>query len=123
MTFGGWLISRFIDLDMSSAIALSKTLKEKGKRSHETAFEGDDSPVHISRHLSIDEACQPPEKSLRDELVKLYFIHFHPFCPIIDEVEFMEIYRDIEDDEEQFKQRVSVPLFQAMMNVAFGVSP
>ena len=105
---------------MSSAIALSKTLKNKGKRSHETAFGDYDSSVNHSRHLSVDEACQPPEKNLRDELVKLYFIHFHPFCPVVDEVEFMEIYRDIEDDE-QLKKRVSMPLFQAMMNVAFSV--
>lgn len=107
------------DLDMSSAIALSKTIKTKGKRTHEIAFGDEDGPVAPSRYISIEEACQPPEKRLRDELVKLYFIHFHPFCPVVNEVEFMEIYRDIEDDE-QLKERVSIPLFQAMMNVAFG---
>jgi hypothetical protein len=105
---------------MSTAIALSQTLKN-GKRSHEIAFGDDDRSQHIPRHISIDEACQIPEKNLRDELVKLYFIHFHPFCPVIDEIEFMEIYNDIEDDEE-LQKRVPLPLFQAMMNVAFGVS-
>jgi hypothetical protein len=106
---------------MSTAIALSQTLKKNGKRSHEVAFGDDESSVHLSQHFSVDKAYQLPEKNLRDELVKLYFIHFHPFCPIIDEVEFMDIYNDVKDDE-QFQRRVSLPLFNAMMNVAFGVS-
>lgn len=114
------VVSHLADLDMSSAIALSKTIKTKGKRTHEIAFGDEDGPVTPSRYISIEEACQPPEKRLRDELVKLYFIHFHPFCPVVNEVEFMEIYRDIENDE-QLKERISIPLFQAMMNVAFGV--
>ena len=106
---------------MSTAITLSKRLQKGGKRSHDTAFGDDDSLAQVPRHISIDDACQLPEKKLRDELVKLYFTHFHPLCPVVDEVEFMEIYRDTEDDE-QLKQRFPLPLFQAMMNVAFGVS-
>lgn len=105
---------------MSSAIALLKTIKSKRKRSHHIAFGDEDSPVTPPRHISFVEATQLPEKSLRDELVKLYFIYFHPFCPVVNEVEFMEVYRDIEDDQ-KLKQRIPIPLFQAMMNVAFGV--
>jgi hypothetical protein len=108
-------------MDMSSAIALSQTVKKNGKRSHEIAFGDDESSVHSPRHLCVDKAYQLPEKSLRDELVKLYFVHFHPFCPVIDEVEFMEIYNDVKDDE-QLQRRIPLPLFHAMMNVAFGVS-
>jgi hypothetical protein len=77
--------------------------------------------MQFPQQISIDKACQLPEKDLRDELVKLYFTHFHPLCPVIDEVEFMETYNDVEDDE-QFPRRISLTLFQAMMNVAFGVS-
>ena len=106
---------------MSSAIALSQTLRKNGKRSHETAFGDQDSSVHVSQHISIAEASQLPEKNLRDELVKLYFTHFHPLCPVVDEVEFMEIYNDFKDDEE-FKKRFPLILFQTMINVAFGVS-
>jgi len=106
---------------MSTAISLSQKIKRNGKRSHDTAFPDEDNTIHVPRHISIDEACQLPEKKLRDELVKLYFTHFHPFCPVVDEVEFMETYNNIEDDE-QLKQRIPLPLFQAMMNVSFGVS-
>ncbi len=106
---------------MSSAIALSQKLKKNGKRTHETAFEDEEISTHVSRHISIAEASQLPEKKLRDELVKLYFIHFHPHCPVVDEVEFMEIYNEFKDDE-GFKKRFPLTLFQTMMNVAFGVS-
>ena len=106
---------------MSSAIALAQTLTTNGKRSYERAFGDDESSVHLSRHISVDKAYQLPEKNLRDELVKLYFTHFHPFCPVVDEVEFMEIYNDVKDDE-QLQRRIPLPLFHAMMNVAFGVS-
>jgi hypothetical protein len=106
---------------MSSAVALSQRLKKSGKRSHEIAFGDDDNSVHVSRYISIAEASQLPERNLRDELVKLYFTHFHPLCPVVDEVEFMETYNDFEDDKE-FKNRFPLTLFQAMMNVAFAVS-
>ena len=107
---------------MSSAIALSQTLNKNGKRSREIpSWDNENTPVNLAPHVSLDKACQLPEKTLRDELVKLYFTHFHPFCPIIDEVEFMEIYNDCGDDE-QLQGRISLPLFHAMMNNAFGVS-
>lgn len=103
------------------AIALSQTLQKNKKRSYETAFGDDDNSAHLSRHISVDTASELPEKELRDELVKLYFTHFHPLCPVIDEVEFMAIYKDIRENN-QLKDRIPLPLFQAMMNVAFGVS-
>jgi len=106
---------------MSSAIALSQKLINNGKRSHSAAFGDDDNPIRRPQFFSIDEACQLPEKKLRDELVKLYFEHFHPFCPVVDEYDFMEIYKEIKDDE-QLKDKVELTLFQAMMKVAFGVS-
>jgi hypothetical protein len=106
---------------MSVAIALSQTLQKNDKRPYETAFGNDDSSVPFPRHMSVDMASQLPEKHLRDELVKLYFTHFHPLCPVIDEVEFMEMYNDIENDNE-LKKRIPLTLFQAMMHVAFGVS-
>lgn len=116
-----WLNLSRVDMDMSSAIALSKELhQKKGKRSHSAAFGDDDNPVHRPRFVSIEEASQVPGKAVRDELVKLYFQHFHPFCPVVDEFDFMEVYDGIENDE-QLKKRVELPLFQAMMFVAIGV--
>ena len=107
---------------MSSAITFSQSLQRNGKRSHQVAFgDEEESPVSISRRISIAEASQLPERGLRDELVKLYFTHFHPLCPVVDEVEFMGIYNNSGDDEE-FEKRFPLALFQAMMNVAFAVS-
>ena len=107
---------------MSSAIALSKQLKKsKGKRSYHSAFGDDeDDSRHRPRFISMEEACQVPPRAVRDELVKLYFQHFHPFCPIVDEVDFMEAYDSIENDE-QLKENVELSLFQTMMFVAIGV--
>lgn len=70
--------------------------------------------------MTVDDACRIPHKSVRDELVKLYFQYFHPFCPVVDEYDFMQIYDKIEDDE-QLGKKIELPLFQAMMFVAFGV--
>jgi hypothetical protein len=71
--------------------------------------------------MTVEEASQLPPRPLRDELVKLYFECFHPFCPVVDEYDFTRIYDKIQDDE-QLKKTVDLPLFQAMMFVAFGVS-
>lgn len=110
---------------MSSAIAISQRLMNTanhGKRTHELAFGSDESFGYGPRRfMTVDEARQIPPKPLRDELVKLYFECFHPFCPVIDEYDFMRIYDKIEDDE-QLKKTLDLPLFQAMMFVAFGVS-
>jgi hypothetical protein len=109
---------------MSSAIALSQNFpkpKNNGKRTYSLAFDDDDNSVHRPRFMSMDEACKVPDREIRDELVKLYFEHFHPFCPVVDEFDFMEIYDSIKDDK-QLKKRVELPLFQAMMFVAIGVS-
>jgi hypothetical protein len=108
---------------MVSAIALLPKPKSHIKRTHSIAFGGedDDEAVNAPRFMSVAEACQLPEKKLRDELVKLYFEHFHQFCPVVDEFDFMETYNEITDDEE-FPTRIDMTLFQAMMHVAFGVS-
>lgn len=107
---------------MVSAIALLPKPKNHIKRTHSIAFgDGDEEIANAPRFTSVSEACQLPEKKLRDELVKLYFEHFHQFCPVVDEFDFMETYNDIKDDEE-FPKRIDMTLFQAMMHVAFGVS-
>jgi hypothetical protein len=109
-------------MDLPSAIALLPKPKNHVKRSYSIAFaDEDDQSVNAPRFISVAEACQFPEKKLRDELVKLYFEHFHQFCPVVDEFDFMEIYNTIQDDEE-LPKKLDLTLFQAMMNVAFGVS-
>ena len=109
------------DLDNSSVIALSKKLGTDGKRSHALAFGSDDNFLHKPRKfMTVDDACRIPHKAVRDDLVKLYFQYFHPFCPVVDEYDFMQVYDKIEDDE-QLGKSIELPLFQAMMFVAFGV--
>jgi hypothetical protein len=129
---------------MSSAIAISQKLVNNaqklvnsGKRTYTSAFGYDDDHAYrpyesafnpednVSyyprQYMSMEDACSIPPKPLRDELVRLYFVHFHPFCPVVNELEFMDIYDSIEDDE-LFKRSVDLTLFQAMMFVAIGVS-
>lgn len=107
---------------MSSAIALSQKLISRGKRTHELAFGSDESfGMGPRRFITIEEASQVPPRSLRDELVKLYFECFHPFCPVVDEFDFMRTYEKSEEDA-QIRKNFDLPLFQAMMFVAFGVS-
>jgi hypothetical protein len=68
----------------------------------------------LARGLSDDRL---PSKSLRDELVCLYFQHVHPVCPIFDEVEFHSTYY-LNNDDMSFLQCISLLEFQAMMFVA-----
>lgn len=111
---------------MSSALALSQLLEKKKetmkskKRSYAAVFGDDDNVLYRPRFMTLDEACRVPSKAIRDELVKLYFLRFHPFCPAVDEFDFMEVYDRIETDE-QLKKKVDLALFQAMMFVAIGV--
>lgn len=111
---------------MSSALALSQLLEKKKentksrKRPYALVFGDDDNPLYRPRFMTLDEAYQVPSKAIRDELVKLYFLRFHPFCPVVDEFDFMEVYDQVETDE-QLKKKVDLTLFQAMMFVAIGV--
>jgi hypothetical protein len=122
---------------MSTAIALSRKLSNVRKRSYSSAFGWDDDhgyrPYELAfsaeeticyyprQYISMEDACRIPDKPLRDELVRLYFVHFHPFCPVVNEIDFMDLY-DNADDDEQLRKKIDLTLFQAMMFVAFGVS-
>jgi hypothetical protein len=60
------------------------------------------------------------DKSLREELVAIYFEQVHPLCPIIDEQNFWWHYFVL--TEEDFFDMFPAILFNAMMFAAFGVS-
>lgn len=60
-------------------------------------------------------------KALQDEVVVLYFRHVHPLCPVVNEFEFAQTYRQYERKEDLFL-KIDVMLFTAMMFVAFAVS-
>jgi len=75
----------------------------------------------VSELPSIEEAHILLPKTLRDELILLYFRHIHPLCPFIDEYRFSEDYYSADSDEELL-EKIDVCLFQAMMFTAFTVS-
>ncbi|KAF2093873.1 hypothetical protein NA57DRAFT_80874 [Rhizodiscina lignyota] len=68
---------------------------------------------------AVESAKDLPEKSLRDELVAIYFRHVHPLLPVIDEYEFVRIYKSC-SNEDELSQQFDIMLFQAMMFMAFA---
>jgi len=112
---------------MSSALALLSRFKEGKKRDGLSVSElktSDDrftkrrkSETFVPGYLREDVACTLPPKSLRDELVVVYFRHIHPLCPVVDEFEFTERYY-ASANEQQPIQHTDLPLFQAMLFAA-----
>ena len=74
-------------------------------------------PVNVD---SLREACMAPLRKIRDDLVKLYFIHVHPVCPVVDEYVFASAYKAAKTEEELLRY-IELPLLQAMMFTALAV--
>lgn len=70
---------------------------------------------------SLTKACMSPLSQIRDDLIKLYFIHVHPVCPVVDEYNFTILYRHARSDEELLTY-IELPLLQAMLFTALAVS-
>lgn len=70
--------------------------------------------------MALSQALETMSKQLRDALVRLYFYHVHPLCPVVDEFEFCNAYFASCTDDELF-QHIDIALFQAMIFVAFTV--
>ena len=69
----------------------------------------------------LDAAHKLPPRGLRNRLVRLYFRHVHPLCPIVDEFAFAESYSNTNDGEE-LGENINLLLFQSMMFAAAAVS-
>ena len=69
----------------------------------------------------LDAAHKLPPRGLRNRLVRLYFRHVHPLCPIVDEFAFAESYSNTNDGEE-LGDNINLLLFQSMMFAAAAVS-
>lgn len=69
----------------------------------------------------LDAAYKLPPRGLRNRLVRLYFRHVHPLCPIVDEFAFAESYSNTNDGEE-LGDNINLLLFQSMMFAAAAVS-
>jgi hypothetical protein len=121
-----------IDMDMTSALTLLHEFNYNGKRPNTSIFDNGITPAYRprstrslsvaapeARTMTLDEASSIVSKPLRDELVKTYFVHVHPLCPIVDEFDWFEFYDDIEDDE--LKKHPNLLLFQVMMFAASAV--
>ena len=70
---------------------------------------------------SLMNACMTPLAQIRHDLIKLYFIHVHPVCPVVDEYNFTTLYRLAKNDKELLDY-IELPLLQAMLFTGLAVS-
>lgn len=68
---------------------------------------------------SLIDACMTPLARIRDDLIRLYFVHVHPVCPVVDEYTFSIVYNLAKNDEELLTY-VELPLLQAMLFTALA---
>ncbi|KAH7012833.1 fungal-specific transcription factor [Ilyonectria destructans] len=71
--------------------------------------------------LEIKGALHVPVKSMLDEFVRQYFLHVHPFLPLVDEGEFWSSYR--QDERANSARRIPLMLFQAMIFASCSFVP
>lgn len=75
-------------------------------------------PTEDLEFLSKKGALQLPEETLRNELLKAYFKFVHPFMPLLDRKEFMEITMGVDTT----RKKIGLLLFQAVMFAGSAVS-
>ncbi|KAI1625144.1 hypothetical protein EDD37DRAFT_379064 [Exophiala viscosa] len=85
---------------------------------HDTISQNPWGPQQHTVDALID-ACMSPLARIRDDLVKLYFVHVHPVCPVVDEYTFTTLYRFAKNDVDLLTY-VELPLLQAMMFTALA---
>lgn len=75
-----------------------------------------DSVCSSTNHVfpALERKSELPEKPFRDLLVRLYFVHVHPLCPVFDEHEFCAAY-DATEDGLSALQVVTLLEFQSML--------
>ncbi|KAJ0420299.1 hypothetical protein BJY00DRAFT_313238 [Aspergillus carlsbadensis] len=114
------------DIDMTTALSLPAADLTTRHRIH---------PLMSDTPAGENEASEPPSlgysdtlvdyslprmsKSLRDELVRLYFYHDHHLCPVVDEFALCDAYFAT-DAEATLVERVDAAVLCAMMFVAFA---
>ena len=75
-------------------------------------------PIEDLEFLAKKGALQLPEGNLRNELLKAYFKFVHPFMPLLDRKEFMEITMGVDAT----RKKIGLLLFQAVMFAGSAVS-
>ncbi|RPB20849.1 hypothetical protein L211DRAFT_870407 [Terfezia boudieri ATCC MYA-4762] len=68
-------------------------------------------PIEDLEFLAKKGALQLPEENLRNELLKAHFKFVHPFMPLLDRKEFMEITMGLDNSG----RKIGLLLFQAVM--------
>jgi len=68
-------------------------------------------PVEDLEFLAKKGALQLPQENLRNELLKAHFTFVHPFMPLLDRKEFMEIIMGLDTGG----RKIGLLLFQAVM--------
>ena len=68
-------------------------------------------PIEDLEFLAKKGVLQLPEENLRNELLKAHFKFVHPFMPLLDRKEFMEITMGLDSSG----RKIGLLLFQAVM--------
>ncbi|KIW32896.1 uncharacterized protein PV07_04409 [Cladophialophora immunda] len=119
-------------IDMTTALSLlPPELDGEGGTMSDTSLETSTFPFNqdtISQNhwgpqqdtidLLID-ACMAPLARIRDDLIRLYFHHVHPVCPVVDEYSFTTLYGLAKTDGELLSY-IELPLLQAMLFTALA---
>ena len=61
-----------------------------------------------------------PTRPSLDELVRQYFLHIHPFLPLLNEAEFWDMYN--QEIATETSSTMSLFVFQAMLSASCAVS-
>ncbi|PLB44143.1 hypothetical protein P170DRAFT_479914 [Aspergillus steynii IBT 23096] len=64
-------------------------------------------------YLAAKGCLSVPDKTLIEDFLRGYFLHIHPYVPILDEAEVWDLYR--QRDEDDSSRRMSLLLFQAIL--------
>lgn len=90
----------------------------------EDAKSSEDAPVISDEILFLKKkgALALPEKKIMDVLVSHYFQIVHPFFPVIDKIEFLSKFEQLDPHHPHSKSSLSLMLLQAVLFSASSVS-
>lgn len=77
-------------------------------------------PPDDVRFLETKGCLHIPRRQPLDELVRHYFLHVHPFLPVINEADFWKAYN--QNHKSDCQSSTSLFIFQAMLSVSCVVS-
>jgi hypothetical protein len=73
-------------------------------------------------YLESQGCFRVPTRAVLDEFVQQYFLHVHPFLPLINEGDFWDLYCQHGSSGPSSQQRMSLLVFQSMIFATSNVS-